>query len=141
MKLFLLVVRCMSYLVQETNRVQKNCAMAQKSLCITSANGDQRIVSVLDTTTVREIMQQCHADVLNQDRRASLIRGVTLLEPDLTVSDAGLEDADELSLLWSDPFVEMVRWSGEKTNEDLYVQIPPNTIMIPHRAFHISKLW
>ena len=56
-------------------------AMAQKNLRVTSPNGDQRTVPVMDTTTVKEILQQCQeGDV--QDRQATLIHGVTILELD-----------------------------------------------------------
>ena len=69
------------------------------------------MVSVVAMTTAREILQQCHQDGI-PDHRATLIQGVTVLEPDMTVSEAGLEDGDDISLLWSDPFVEMERWTG-----------------------------
>ena len=58
---------------------------------------------MVDTTTVREIMQQCHKDCV-QDCQANLLLGVTLLEPDMTVNEAGLEDGEEISLVWSEPF-------------------------------------
>ena len=112
--------------------------MAQKRLVVTNANGDQRTVSVLDTTTVREIMQQCHEDGV-QDREAMLIRGVTPLEPDMTVNEAGLEDGNEITLVWSDPFVEMARWTGEEMGQELYVRIPPETTSIDPGAFRHCK--
>ena len=106
--------------------------MAEKTLCVTSPNGDQRMLTVMDTTTVKEILQQFHEDEHLQDRQATLLRGVTVLEPDLTVSEAGLEEVDEISLVWSDPFVEMERWTGLG---DGYVRIPPGTRSIDERAF------
>ena len=112
--------------------------MAQKTLLIISANGDERWVSVLDTTMVREILQQYYEDD-DQDRQATLLRGVTLLEPDMTVSEAGLEDRDEISLLWADPFVEMERWTGEEMDENLYVRIPPHVTSIADFAFNMCK--
>ena len=109
-------------------------AMAQKTLQIISPNGDQRMVSVLDTTTVREILEQFHKDDV-PERQGNLIRGQTLLEPDMTVGEAALEDEEELTLFWSDPFVEMGRWTGEKVDEDLYVRIPPHITRIEAGAF------
>ena len=117
-----------------------SAAMAQKTLWVTSPNGDQWTVSVVDTTTVREIMQQSDEDGVVRDREATLIHGVTVLEPDMTVSEAGLEDGAEISLLWSDPFVEMASWTGEEIGEDLYVQIPPETTSIEDRAFSGCKV-
>ena len=113
-------------------------AMAQKTLWVTSPNGDQKVVSVMDTTTVKEILQQCHEDD-GQDREANLIRGVTVLEPDMTVSEARLKDGDEVSLVWFDPFVEMACWTGEVMDRDLYVRIPPGTISIDPGAFRDCK--
>ena len=80
--------------------------MAQKMLLVTSPNGDQQTLFVVDTTTVREISQKCHKDGV-QDLEVTLIQELTVLEPDMTVSEADLKDGDEISLLWSDPFVEM----------------------------------
>ena len=60
--------------------------MAHKVLRVTSPNGDQRMVPVVNTTTVREISQQCQEDGV-QDRQANLLRGVTLLELDMTVRE------------------------------------------------------
>ena len=87
-------------------------AMAQKTLRVKSANGD--LVSVVDTT-VREILRwipRCHKDDA-QDCEVILIRGVTLLKPDMTVREAGLEDGDDISLVWKDPFIEMARCTGQ----------------------------
>ena len=109
-------------------------AMAQKRLRITSANGDEKMISVMDTTTVREILQQCQEDD-DQDRKATLLQGVTLLKPDMSVSEAGLEDGDNISLVWSDLFVEISRWTGSKTGNDLYVRIPTQITSIDSRAF------
>ena len=95
------------------HQVRPTAAMAQKTLQIISPNGDERMVPVLDTTTVREILELFHEGGA-QDRKATLIRGMTLLEPDMTVTEAGLEDGEEISLVWSDPFVEMERWTGEE---------------------------
>ena len=120
------------------SQVQPAAAMAQKTLRVTSPNGDERAVFVTDTTTVREILQQCQEDAV-QDRQATLIQGVTVLEPDMTVSEAGLEDGAEISLLWSDPFVEMARWTGEEIGKDLYVRIPPGTTSIDFDAFKGCK--
>ena len=120
------------------SQVQPAAAMAQKTLRVTSPNGDERMVFVVDTTTVREILQQCHGDGV-QDRQATLIQGVTVLEPDMTVSEAGLEEDAEISLLWSDPFVEMARWTGEEIGKDLYVRIPPGTTSIDPAAFRCCR--
>ena len=109
--------------------------MAQKRLRITSPNGDEIVLDVEDTTTIREISQQCHEGG-PEDREANLIRGVTLLEPKMTVSEAGLEDGDDLSLVWNkDPFVEMEKWTGEKVDQDLCVRIPPHVTHIEAKAF------
>ena len=105
-----------------------------KTLQVISPNGDQRTVSVVDTTTVREILQQCQEDGV-QDRKPTLIRGVTLLEPDMTVGEAGLEDGDEISLIWSDLFLEMERWTGEKMDRSLYVRTPAEITRIDDEAF------
>ena len=93
---------------------------------------------MVDTTTVREILQQCQEDGV-RDREATLIQGVTVLEPQMTVSEAGLEDGAEISLVWSDPFVEMARWTGEEIGKDLYVRIPPGTTSIDFDAFNGCK--
>ena len=108
--------------------------MTEKTVCITSANGAQRVVSVLETTTVREILQQFDDDSV-EDRQATLLHGVTRLEPDMTVSEAALGDEEDLSLVWFDPFVEMERWTGEKMEQNLYVRIPPHITCI-ELAFH-----
>ena len=99
------------------------------------------MVSVADTTTVKEILQQCHAvtEGCIQDRQANLLRGVMFLEPDTTVSEAGLGHGDEISLVWSDPFVEMASWTGEQVGKDLYVRIPPGTTGIDPGAFSHCK--
>ena len=110
----------------------------QKRLRITSTNGDEKVVSVMDTTTVREISQQFHEDD-GRDREANFLRGATLLEPDMTVNEAGLEDGGVISLVWSDPFIEMVRWTGEEMDQDLYVRIPPETTSIEPGAFSNCK--
>ena len=73
--------------------------MAQKTLRVTSASGDERVVSVADTTTVKEMARQCRGDGV-QDRQATLVRGVTVLEPRMTVKEAGLEDGEEVSVAW-----------------------------------------
>ena len=113
--------------------------MAQKTLWVTSTNGDQRMVSVVDTMTVKEILQQFQTDDV-QDRQATLLRGTTLLKPDMTVTKAGLEDGDELSLVWSEiPFVEMTWRTGGCMGTDLYVRIPPGTRSISDGAFRNCK--
>ena len=108
--------------------------MTEKTVCITSANGAQRVVSVLETTTVREILQQFDDDSV-EDRQATLLHGVTRLEPDMTVSEAALGDGEDLSLVWFDPFVEMERWTGAKMEQNLYVRIPSHIIFIDEWAF------
>ena len=108
--------------------------MAQKTLRIVSANGDEKMVSVPGTTIVREILQQFEEDD-EQDRQATLLRGVTLLVPDMTLDEAGLEDGEEISLVWFDPFVEMARWRGEEMGQNLYVRIPPHITRIEDQAF------
>ena len=115
------------------SRVQP-AAMAQKRLRVASLNGDHKMVSVVDTTTCREILQQFN-DCDVRDRQANLIRGVMMLDLDMTVSEAGLEDGDEISLILSDPFVEMASWTGEDMNQALYVRIPPEITSIDDEAF------
>ena len=131
--------RCQG-IIGENHKVQPAAAMEQKRLRINSPNGDQKILTVADTTTFREISLelQCHEGGA-QDCEASLLRGVTLLEPDMTVSQAGLGDGDDIFLVWSDPFVEMASWTGEKIGKDLYVRIPPGTTSIDDRAFQNCK--
>ena len=75
--------------------------MAPKKLVVITPNGDQRTISVVGTTRVREIAELCHEDD-GRDREAQLLRGETLLDSEMTVSQAGLEDGDEISLVWSD---------------------------------------
>ena len=173
-----------SRLNQIKSDVQPAAAMAQKTLQISSANGDQKRVSVTDTTTVtfvllkdllfgpykafyivfklasqgffvlalqgllyshsflgflskskvREILQQCHRDD-GQDRQANLLRGVMLLEPDMTVNQAGLEDGDEISLFWSEPFVEMASCRGVTIDQALSIRIPRHVTRIDEMAF------
>ena len=108
--------------------------LAPKTLRVASANGDEKTITVMDTTTVREISLQLEEDD-GQYRHATLLRGVTLLEPDMAVSEAGLEDGGVISLVWSDPFVEMARWTGQAMDQDLYVRIPPGTTRIYDEAF------
>ena len=112
--------------------------MAHKSLLVSKPNGEQRMVSVLDTTTVKEIVQQFLKDEVH-GRQATLIQGVTLLEPDMTVNQAGLEDGNEICLVWIDPFVEMIRWTGGRMGKDLYVRIPPEATSIDAGAFRGCK--
>ena len=121
--------------LKQTKSLVQPALMAQKTLRINKTNGDERMVSVLDTTTVKEILQQCHEDSV-QDRQATLLRGVTVLEPDMTVSKAGLEDGADISLVWSDPFIEMASCKGEEVNEILYARIPPGITHIDDRAFN-----
>ena len=104
---------------------------------ITSPNGDQRMVNVMDTTTVSEILQQCHQAEL-QDRHATLIRGVTLLKEDMTVKKADLKDGDEISLVWSDPFVELASCT-EDPSQLLYVRIQGDVRGIDAGAFRNCK--
>ena len=56
---------------------------------VEKTNGDQRMVPVVDTTTMREILEQC-PEVGVQDCQATSKQGVTVLETDSTVSEAGL---------------------------------------------------
>ena len=86
-----------------------------------------------DTTTIEEILDQCDGGDV-RDRRAGLIRGVTRLEPKMTVSEAGLEEGDAISLVWFDPFVEMAKWTRVQY-QDLYVRIPPHITHIDNFAF------
>ena len=72
------------------SKVPLAAAMAQKTLRVNSPNGEEMMVSVADETTVREILQQYCEDGV-QDRQAALLRGVTCLEPDMTVKEAGFE--------------------------------------------------
>ena len=96
------------------------------------------MVSVMNTTTMREILQQCEEGAV-QDLQGTLLRGVVQLKPDMTVSEAELEEGDEISLVWSDPFVEIESWTGEKMDQDLYVRIPPHITRIKDRAFDGCK--
>ena len=113
--------------------------MAQRTLQVLSANADEKMISVTDRTTVREILRQFDKDD-GPDRAASLIRGVTLLEPHMTISEAGLEDRDEVSIVFYEPtLVEMPRWTGQRMDQDLYVQIPPGTRRIDAFAFSDCK--
>ena len=86
----------------------------------------------MDTTTVTEILQQCSEGV--EDLQATLLKGVTVLEPDMTVIEAGLADGDEISLVWSDPFVEMARLTGLRAPA-IYVRIPAHITSIDDEAF------
>ena len=125
-------------------------AMAQKSLRISSPNGDQKILSVVDTTTFREILLQCQEDD-NQDRKATLLQGVTLLEPRMTVSEAGLEDGDDIYLVWPElTYVEIAGCRGmdmyvlhgrraENMDQALYVRTPMHVTRIANDAFARCK--
>ena len=151
-----LFVRCLQSSRYKSDAIKffplQPAAMAQKILRILGANGDQRVVSVLDTTTIRQIVQQCDEGSV-QDFEGALLRGVTRLEPDMTVSEAGLEDGEEISLIWFDPFddtcVEMAHWTGEAMGNNLYVRIPPHVTSIEncdsqlcdqHRKSSLSRL-
>ena len=58
----------------------------------------------------------------------------------MTVSSfAGLEDGNEISLVWSDPFVEMASRSSEEMNQDLFVRIPPGFTSILPGAFRCCQ--
>ena len=48
----------------------------------------------------------------------TLFRGVQLLHPDATISEAGLEDGEELSLLWSKKYYETARLRGFDMQSD-----------------------
>ena len=60
---------------------------------------------------------------------------MTLLEAERTVKEAGLEDGEELSLVWKDRFIEMASWTGLVTEQNLYVRIPAETREIGDHAF------
>ena len=98
------------------------------------------MVSVLETTTVWEILQQCHKEV-PADRQGTLLRGMRELESDLTVREAALKDEDDISLIWFDPFVEMTSWTSRTAHlTPLFVRIPQNTTRIEDRAFRGCKV-
>ena len=92
----------------------------------------EKEVSVLHTTTVS--LQEFQKDD-DQDRQATLPRGVTLLELNMTVNEAGLEDGEGISILWSAPFLEIDAWKGPETGKDLYVRTPTKTKSIDSSAF------
>ena len=103
-----------------------------KTLRVSSPNGDQTKVSVMDSTTVKEILQQCHEGE-TEERRATLVHGVTLLKPSMSMKEVGLGDGDELSLMkwkfiaifqtiiWSQCSVDIARWTGEEMGSELYI--------------------
>ena len=125
--------------IESNSKHKKRGSPAQRTLRVLSANADAKMISVMDTTTVREILQQFDKDG-GPDRAASLIRGVTLLEPHMTMSEAGLEDRDEVSIVFYEPnLVEMPHWTGKDMGQKLHVRIPPRTTSIDERAFYDCK--
>ena len=79
--------------------------MVSKHLHIISGLDGKRLqtIAVTDDTKPRNILMQFH-----QDRKGlvTLLRGEELLQRDTTVSEAGLEDGEELSLLWLKKYYE-----------------------------------
>ena len=75
--------------------------MASKSLHIVSGLDGQRLqtIPVTEDAKIRDILMQFHQDG----------KGLATLHPDTTVSKAGLEDGEELSLLWSKKYSETAR--------------------------------
>ena len=116
--------------------------MASKNLHIISGlDGTHlRTIPVFDSTRIQDIQRRCHE---KGKGLVTLLRGVQGLEPRTTVGEAGLEDGEELSLLWSKKYYETARLDGTELREqsvildqyidllgDIYVQIPQMLIAL-----------
>ena len=119
--------------------------MASKNLDIISGLDGQHLqtVPVSEDMKIRDILMQFHQEGKGL---VTLLRGVQCLQPDATVSAAGLEDGEELSLLWSKKYYETARLGEHKVQSNLmdqykdfmggiYVQIPDTVDRIEHGAF------
>ena len=123
--------------------------MAQKHLRIISVLDGQHLqtISVAENTQIRDILMQCHQNGKGLVTLLTLLRGVQLLHPDATVSEAGLQDGEELSLLWSKKnYYETERLGEHDIQSNLldqykdpvgsiYVQIPETVDRIGDYAF------
>ena len=120
-------------------------AMASKSLHIISGLDGQRLqtITVTDDTKIRDVMMRFHQDGKGF---VTLLRGVQPLLPDATVCEAGLEDGEELSLLWSKKYYETATLEERDMRSaamhqykdlagDIYVQIPETVDCIEFWAF------
>ena len=120
--------------------------MAQKNLRIISGLDGQRLqtIRVAGNTKIRHIMMQLHQDGKGL---VTLLRGEQLLQPDTTVREAGLEDGEEVSLLWCKKYYETARLGEHAMGSNLldqckdlvggiYVQIPDTADRVESYAFH-----
>ena len=118
--------------------------MASKDLEIFGLDGShlQRI-SVTDETTIKEILMQFHEEGKG---RVTLIRGEENLQVDSTVRDVGLEDGEELYLVWSKKYLycetgRLATWQLLSLDEykdhtgGIYVQVPEEIEKIETCAF------
>ena len=119
--------------------------MASKHLRIIGGLDGQRLrtIPVAEDTKIHDILVRMHK---KGKGLATLFRGVQRLQPETTVGEAGLEDGEELSLLWSKKYYETAwlregHWqsAGMDQYKDLvggiYVQIPEMVNHIEPKAF------
>ena len=120
-----------------------------KTLHIVSGLDGQHLqtITVAEDTKIRDILIQFHQEGKGL---VTLLRGVQRLQPNMTVSEAGLEDGEELSLLWSKNYYETARLGEHDVQSDsmdqykdllggIYVQIPDTVDCIEHDAFRRCK--
>ena len=125
--------------------------MASKNLHIVSGLDGQHLVTlpVSDDTTIRDIQGHYH-----QAGRGliTLLGGVERLQPERTVREIGLQDGEELFLLWSKIYYETAGLRGNeilgksdsidqcKDNAGgIFVQIPKMVDCIEHGAFEENE--
>ena len=125
--------------------------MASKNIRIISGlNGTcLQTIPVADNTNFHEILMQCHEERKGK-ALATLLRGVQPLHPETTVREAGLEDGEEICLVWSKktyfetPRLEKPEYRDDSLDEyqdltgGLYIRIPKNVRHVEEFAFQRS---
>ena len=120
--------------------------MASKNLHIISGLDGTHLqtIQAADDTKIRDVLMQCHEEGKGF---VTLLRGVQIvqrLEPETTVGETGLEDGEELSLLFSKQYYETARGSDMQADMidqykdvmgGIYVQIPEHVNRIEDSAF------
>ena len=106
-----------------------------------------RTISVADNTSIEDILEDFHEEGKGL---VTLLRGEQRLKPGMTVSEAGLEDGEEVYLIRSKTYhraASLPRLPSRRESLDeyrdikggLYVQIPDDVDKIKDKAFDRSR--